>query len=368
MKYYLIAGEASGDLHGAGLVAQLRQLDKAADIRAWGGEKMEAAGAELVMHYRDLAYMGFIEVAKNIGTILKNLAFCKKDIRSFGPDALVLIDYPGFNMRIARWARKNGIPVMYYIAPQVWAWNVKRVYQLKRDVSRLFVILPFEKEFFARYGMDVHYVGHPLKKVIDEYRATHPKTGHDKKVVALLPGSRKQEIMLMLPAFVRAASQHPEYQFRIACAPAIDRSFYVKLIPPGTQNVDLNEGDTYALLNEATAAIATSGTATLETALFSVPQVVCYKGNPISFQLARRLVRVPYISLVNLIAGKEVVKELIQSDLNPRNLDRELVKILNGSARKVQMAEYEQIHGMLSHHGSPPEAVAQQMIHYLRPG
>lgn len=365
MKYYVIAGEASGDLHGAGLVEELHRQDKAASVRAWGGEKMESAGAQLVKHYRDLAFMGFLEVAKNIGTILNNLAFCKKDILDFEPDAIVLIDYPGFNMRIASWARKTGIPVMYYIAPQVWAWNVKRVFKLKRDVDLLFVILPFEKAFFSGYGMDVHYVGHPLRNVIDEYRGRHPINAGDRHIIALLPGSRKQEITLMLPVFVSVALEHPGYRFLIARAPATEPSFYAQFIPEDAENIKLTGGDTYALLNQASAAMTTSGTATLETALFGVPQVVCYKGNRISFELAKRLVKVPYISLVNLIAGKEVVRELIQTDLNAKNLNREFTKILGGTARQQQINAYVQVHEKLSHHGSPPEEVANGIIRYL---
>ncbi len=365
MKYYLISGEASGDLHGAGLVEELHRQDETASVRAWGGEKIEAAGADLVRHYRDLAFMGFLEVAKNIKTILNNLRFCKQDILEFDPDALVLIDYPGFNMRIARWASKMEIPVMYYISPQVWAWNVKRVFKLKRDVKRLFVILPFEKEFFASFGMDVHYVGHPLKNVIDEYRHSHPSTHTGEQTVALLPGSRRQEITQMLPVFINVALQHTGYQFRIARAPAIETSFYTQFIPPNAANIRMNDGNTYALLNQAIAAITTSGTATLETALFRVPQVVCYKGNRISFELAKRLVRVPFISLVNLIAGREVVRELIQSDLHEQSLNREFSEILTGSKRDEQVRAYELIHEKLTHHGSPPEEVAKEIIHYL---
>lgn len=363
MKYYLIAGEASGDLHGSGVVEELIRQDHGAVIRAWGGERMEQAGARVVRHYRDLAFMGFVEVAKNIRTILDNLAFCKADILKFAPDALVLIDYPGFNLRIANWAKAKGIPVMYYISPQVWAWNVKRVHKINRDVTCMFTILPFEKEFYAAFGMEVTYVGHPLKNVIDRYRHRHPQKV-DKQLIALLPGSRKQEISKMLPIFLQAITGFPHFRFCIARAPSIELSFYDSLLPRNTQQIELNDGDTYKLLNRAYAAITTSGTATLETALFRVPQVVCYKGNWISYLFAKKLIRVPFISLVNLIAGREVVRELIQSGLNQTSLREALNQIIS-TDRNRQITDYEEVRQKLEYEGSPPALVVKEIIHYL---
>lgn len=337
MRYYIIAGEASGDLHGGNLIKALHKKDGKADIRCWGGDKMQAAGATLVKHYRDLAFMGFVEVIANIRTILRNIDFCKKDILAYRPDVLVLIDYPGFNLRIAEWARQQGLKIVYYISPQVWAWKANRVKKIKRDVDKMLVILPFETEYYkSKWDYNVTYVGHPLTEVI-QYEKEHVPVQKlsDKPIIALLPGSRKQEIKVKLPIMLNMVHRFPQYQFVVAQAPAQPDSLYKELI--GNKNVLIANNQTYNLLKQATAALVTSGTATLETALFGVPEVVCYKGNPISFWLATKLVDVKFISLVNLIMDKEVIKELIQDDFNEAQLEQELSKILEDEAYLVQM-------------------------------
>lgn len=363
MTYYIIAGEASGDLHGARLVKELIAQDTNVKIRAWGGDLMDDAGAEIVRHYKDLAFMGFVEVAQNIKTILNNLKFCKADILNFSPDALILIDYPGFNLRIAKWAHQQQIPVFYYISPQIWAWNVKRVHKIGKFVDQMFVILPFEKSFYKKFGYDVTYVGHPLKEVIDEMRIEGAPTSN---TIALLPGSRKQEIRMMLPVMLQLPAQFPNHQFVIAQAPGIDQSVYTDIAGELSDGLALSTEGTYPLLMRSVAAVSTSGTATLETALFKVPQIVCYKGNAISYQLAKRLIRVPYISLVNLIADEQVVPELIQSEFNIANLTKYLSDILSGEARDHQLSQYDQIHERLEFEGSPPKLVASEIIRYFR--
>lgn len=337
MRYYLIAGEASGDLHGSNLVRALHARDPQADIRCWGGDKMEAAGATLVKHYRDLAFMGFVEVIRHLRTILRNIDFCKKDILAFRPDVLVLIDYPGFNLRIAEWAKKQGIRVAYYISPQVWAWKEGRVEKIRRTVDKMLVILPFEVPFYKKWNYEVTYVGHPLIEVVQRERDEVPVTPlSDKPIIALLPGSRSQEIRQKLPEMLKMAAHFPAYQFVIAQAPSQPDELYRDIIGD-RNNVMLVRGQTYNLLKQAWAALVTSGTATLETALFGVPQVVCYKGNPISYWLARKLVKVKYISLVNLIMDKPVVTELIQDDLNEARLHDELKQLLTDSPRLQEM-------------------------------
>lgn len=331
MRYYIIAGEASGDLHGSNLIKAIHQQDKQAAVRCWGGDRMEEAGATLVKHYRDLAYMGFVEVIRHLGTILGNIKFCKEDIQNYQPDVLVLIDYPGFNMRIAKWAKAQGIKVAYYISPQAWAWKEGRVKDIKRDVDLMLVILPFEVDFYRKWKFEVTYVGHPLIEVIHHERNNVPVVPlSDKPVIALLPGSRKQEISVKLPEMLKVVKHFPDYQFIIAQAPSMPDEVYHEWI--GNEKVLLAKGQTYNLLKQAKAALVTSGTATLETALFGVPEVVCYKGNPISYWLAKRLIRVKYISLVNLIMDKPVVKELIQADLNEEQLGKELRKLLYDEA------------------------------------
>ncbi|MBS1782770.1 MAG: lipid-A-disaccharide synthase [Bacteroidetes bacterium] len=361
MKYYIIAGEASGDLHGGNLIKAIHQQDNQAEIRCWGGNKMEAAGATLVKHYRDLAFMGFVEVIMHLGTILSNIKFCKQDIAKFQPDVLVLIDYPGFNMRIAAWAKKQSIKVAYYISPQIWAWKEGRVHQIKRDVDRMLVILPFEKQFYAKWNFPVSYVGHPLVEVVQQQKLkqSDQKPFSNKPIIALLPGSRKQEIQVKLPEMLKMVSRFPNYQFVIAQAPSMPDEAYLSLI--GSAHVLLVKNQTYELLMQAKAALVTSGTATLETALFGVPQVVCYKGNPVSYWLAKKLIRVKYISLVNLILDKPAISELIQNDLNETSLFRELSALLNDDVRQVALQkDYDALWHLLG--DSPASTKAAQEV------
>lgn len=342
MKYYIIAGEASGDLHASNLISALKKQDTKADIRAWGGDLMENQGAKLIKHYRDLAFMGFVEVLFNLRTILKNLRFCKSDILSWKPDVLVLIDYPGFNLRIAEFAHKNGIKVIYYISPQVWAWKKSRVHTIKKYVDKMLVILPFEKDFYANYNFPVEFVGHPLldalpKELSNENLFRKENNLNSKPIIALLPGSRKQEIAKMLKIMLSIVDRFSEYQFVIAGAPSIDDAFYQAII--GNKNVAFVKNQTQELLLVSTAALVTSGTATLETALLNIPEVVCYKGSNISYQIAKRIVDIPFISLVNLIMEKEVVKELIQGELTNKNLEKELNKILPAGEKREDMLD-----------------------------
>jgi lipid-A-disaccharide synthase len=364
MKYYIIAGEASGDLHGSNLIKALINNDPLANIRCWGGDLMQEAGGQLVKHYRDLAFMGFIEVVKNLGTILNNLSYCKEDINQFKPDTLILIDYPGFNLRIAEWAKKNGYKVVYYISPQVWAWKENRVRKMKKCIDKMFVILPFEKKYYKeKWNWDVEYVGHPLIEAIHHFKTinTNSYLKFDKPVIALLPGSRKQEIKVKLPIMLEVCRRFPDYQFIIAKAPGIEEHFYDSLIN-GHDNISYVINQTYALLQIATAALVTSGTATLETALFKVPQVVCYKGSKISYAIAKRVIRIQYISLVNLIMDKPVIKELIQDELTPINLEKELKNILPGGASRDQIIrDYKQLESMLQTQLKASEVVAQSI-------
>lgn len=368
MKYYLIAGEASGDLHGANLIKALFTYDKNAQMRCWGGNLMQQAGATLVKHYKDLAFMGFVEVILNLKTIYQNIEFCKKDIIAYNPSVLILIDYPGFNLRIADFARKKGIQVFYYISPQVWAWNSKRVIKMKQNINQMFVILPFEKDFFAKYQwQNVHFVGHPLLDAIENNKnACKEKLYLDPNkigIIALLPGSRKQEIKIMLPIMLQVIKYYPNYQFVVAAAPSQPLELYKSIIKDTPVQVSLNK--TYNLLQQSTAALVTSGTATLETALHNVPQVVCYKGNWLSYKIAKKLINIKYISLVNLIANKLVVHELIQNDLTYKNLVAELAQILpTGNLRNAILQDYEQLKTLLGGVGAS-ERAAKLMYNFL---
>ena len=345
MKYYIIAGEASGDLHGSNLMKELFKKDPNADIRFWGGDLMTAAGGTLVKHYRELAFMGFIEVIFNLKTILGNIKICKKDILNFQPDVLIFIDYPGFNMRIAKWAKVLGMKTHYYISPQIWAWKESRIKEIKRDIDKMYVILPFEKTFYEdKHHFPVSFVGHPLidaiqaHPVIDDATFRKENQLNDLPIIALLPGSRKQEITKMLSVMLSVADDFKRYQFVIAGAPSQEYSFYQQFIT--SDNIKFLSNKTYDLLQHATAALVTSGTATLETALFKVPEVVCYKGNWISYQIAKRIITLKYISLVNLIMDKEVVTELIQDDCNTKRIASELQKILEPEHRKIVLENY----------------------------
>ena len=357
MKYYLIAGEASGDLHGANLMRALQQIDPKAEFRFWGGDRMEAVGGKLVKHYRDLAFMGFWEVVTNLRTILRNIDFCKRDITQFQPDVLIFIDYPGFNMRIAKWAKQRGIPTHYYISPQIWAWKENRIKAIKRDIDAMYVILPFEKDFYeGKHGYPVHFVGHPLLDAIAARKEVSMEVfkrenGLDERpIIALLPGSRKQEIAQMLSVMLSVVGSYHQYQFVIAGAPSLGYNFYKQFIKE--ENVHFVSGKTYDLLSHSHAALVTSGTATLETALFRVPEVVCYRGNWISYQIAKRVISLKYISLVNLIMDTPVVTELIQGDLNTRNLKTELNKLLNADYREKLLKDYEALREKLGNEGA----------------
>jgi lipid-A-disaccharide synthase len=369
MKYYIIAGEASGDLHGANLMKALYIRDPDANIRFWGGDLMESVGGILVKHYRELAFMGFWEVIKNLNTILNNLSFCKKDILNFAPDVIILIDYPGFNMRITQWAKKNGIATHYYIAPQIWAWKENRIKQIKRDFDQLSVILPFEKEFYEnKHQYPVHFVGHPLidaikqRKIQDEATFRLDNNLSDLPIIALLPGSRKQEIYKMLRVMLEVVDDFSNYQFVIAGAPGIEDAFYSDFIT--NTNVTFIRNKTYDLLFHAHAALVTSGTATLETALFKVPEVVCYKGSWISYQIAKRIITLKYISLVNLIMDEEIVTELIQDEMNPKRLKEELSKILQLENRKIMLEKYDHLEKKLGGAGAS-EQVANLILHQI---
>ncbi|MFT4024497.1 MAG: lipid-A-disaccharide synthase [Flavihumibacter sp.] len=366
MKYYLIAGEASGDLHGSNLIRALKEQDPAADFRCWGGDLMQAAGGRLVKHYRDLAFMGFVEVLSNLRTIFSNIDFCKKDISAYQPDCVIFIDYPGFNLRIAKWAKTAGYRTVYYISPQIWAWKENRVKSIRRYIDKMLVILPFEKPFYDKWDYTVDYVGHPLVEVIDRFRAEHASLPPDPQLIALLPGSRKQEILVKLPVMLSVTPFFPDYRFVVARAPGQSDEFYAPLLA-NYPNVGAASNNTYALLMQSRAALVTSGTATLETALFGIPEVVCYKGSAISYQIAKRLIKVKFISLVNLIMDRLVVKELIQDDLNTANLKKELEQLLaDGPYRSRILEDYAALKTELQKGGAASSQAAGIIVRFLR--
>ncbi len=365
MKYYIIAGEASGDMHAANLMKELKKLDVSAQFRCWGGDKMKKQGAELVKHYRDLAFMGFTEVLMNLKTILRNIDFCKKDIHSYQPDVLILVDYPGFNLRIAEFAKTKGFKVFYYISPQVWAWKESRVNKIKRFVDRMFVILPFEKDFYKKHNYEVDFVGHPLLDAIESEKSLYGDKAlwlknnnlPGKPIIALLPGSRKQEIAVKLPLMLSVVDEFKDHQFVIAAAPSVPEAFYKEIAAGKKASLVFNQ--THELLMHADAALVTSGTATLETALFEVPEVVCYKGGKLSYYIARSLVKVKYISLVNLIMDKETVRELIQHDLTTKNIAQELKKIVYDNNKRAEMkSDFRQLKEMLGGKGASARTAA----------
>ncbi|MDC6351230.1 lipid-A-disaccharide synthase [Zeaxanthinibacter sp. PT1] len=367
MKYYIIAGEASGDLHGSNLIRELRVQDPNAQLRCWGGDLMQKAGGTLARHYKSMAFMGFFEVIANLRSIFRNISFCKEDIERFNPDVIIFIDFSGFNLRIAKWAKEQGYRTNYYISPQIWASRESRINKIKRDIDAMFVILPFEKDFYEKkHQFPVHFVGHPLIDAIanspavsaDTFKQEHHLLP-DKPVIALLPGSRVQEVQKTLDVMLSVAAEMNDYQFVIAGAPSLEDSFYQTFVRQ--HNVSFVKNKTYDLLSISHAALVTSGTATLETALLKVPQVVCYKGNWISYQIAKRIITLDYISLVNLIMGKEVVKELIQGDLTKEKLGQELAKILGGPERQEQLSAYEELRQKLGGRGASKKA-AQLII------
>ena len=366
MKYYIIAGEASGDLHGSNLIKELQQLDADADIRCWGGDKMQATGAVLVKHYKELAFMGFMEVVKNLPAILKNFEFCKTDITAYDPDVIIFIDYPGFNLRMAQWAKEHNFRTVFYISPQVWAWKESRVKNIKRYIDKMIVILPFEKEFYKKWNYEVEYVGHPLVEVIENFKKDNPEIHVVPNTIALLPGSRKQEIKAKLPVMLDASENFPNHSFVIAKAPSIEDEYYEAFIKDH-KNVKLVANSTYSLLMKSEAALVTSGTATLETALFEVPEIVCYKTGDISYQIAKRLVKLKFICLVNLIMNKEVVKELIQHDLTPEKISSELKKVLFDPQKKDQLKrDYLQLKQLLSEGGNASKNAAKSIYDFIK--
>jgi len=356
MKYYILAGEASGDLHGSNLIKALLNEDVNADIKFWGGDLMQAAGGTLVKHYKERAFMGFIEVIMNLNKIFKLISFCKEDIKKFNPDVVIFIDNSGFNLRIAKWAKQEGFKTHYYISPQVWASRASRVKAIKHDIDAMYVILPFVKDFYKKYNYKVEFVGHPLidaisnRKQVDEYEFRKAHKLGDKPIIALLPGSRKQEIIKMLSVMLSLVNDFPNYQFVIAGAPSQDYSFYKTFIK--SSQVHFISNKTYDLLSISTAALVTSGTATLETALFKVPQVVCYKGSAISYFIAKQIITLKFISLVNLVMDKEVVTELIQNDFNKKKLKKELTRILDENERAKLFLEYYDLEKALGGKGA----------------
>ena len=366
MKLFLIAGEASGDLHGSNLVKALKQKNPDIELAFWGGDLMEkVSNIKPLKHYKELAFMGFIEVIKNLGKIFENFKICKQHISEFKPDAIVLIDYPGFNLRIAKWAKSQNIKVYYYISPKVWAWKENRVHKIIKYVDTLFTIFPFETEFFKKYNYPVKYVGNPLIDAIQNYKKEQNKelsfklknNLSDKPIIALLPGSRRQEVSTKLPVMLNSTKNLDEYQFIIAGAPSLELEFYKPFIE--NKDATILFGQTYDILENAEAALVTSGTATLETALFRVPQVVCYIASPISYAIAKRLIKIKFISLVNLIFDKEVVRELIQHECNPSLIREELDKLrIGGSKRAEQLENYDKLIEMLGN-GSASEKVAE---------
>ncbi|MDF2451406.1 MAG: lipid-A-disaccharide synthase [Bacteroidota bacterium] len=372
MKYYVIAGEPSGDLHASNMMKELLLLDSTIEFRYWGGDLMQqVTRQEPRKHIKELAFMGFVEVAKNIRTIFKNIAFCKKDILEFNPEILILVDYPGFNLRIADWAKQQGIRVFYYISPTIWAWKEDRVEIIKRSVEKMFVILPFEVAVYKRHGYQADYVGHPLLDAIDQEKNTLPdretflqKNKLDQRpIIAVLPGSRKQEIERMFEIMLNVVHDFKDYQFVIAGTTNLPKEAYQAAID---KNIKVVFNQTYALMHNAHAGIIKSGTSTLESALFRLPQVVCYKGGAISYSIARMVVgnRVKYIALPNLILDKPVVKELIQSELTSANLKSELTKILKGPAREAMLKEYDALIHLLGNSGASKK-VAELMYNHI---
>ncbi|MFN5182551.1 MAG: lipid-A-disaccharide synthase [Bacteroidota bacterium] len=373
MKYYVIAGEASGDLHASNLIKELKKVDTEAEFRAWGGDQIEKQNIKVVKHYRELAFMGYVDVLMNIRTILRNMKFCKEDIEMYKPDALILVDYPGFNMRIATWAKKKGFKVFYYISPTVWAWKEHRVENIRKDTDRLFAILPFEKPFYAKHKIDVDYEGHPLLDAFENNKNSYGSKEEfisenkldSRPIIAVLPGSRKGEIKYMLPEFVKVSRHFPEFQFIIAGAPSLEENLYYHYMPG--KEMKILFGKTYQLLNFSHTGIITSGTATLETALFNVPQVVCYKGNPISFAIVKSLVmkNLKYISLVNLIMDQPILKELIQDEMNEVNIVKHLKSITNPGEQRFKILKgYQETREILGGCGAS-ERIAKKILKYL---
>lgn len=367
MKYYIIAGEASGDLHGSNLIKALKKQDNQAEFRFWGGDKMIAEAGPAVKHIKDLAFMGFVEVLQHLSTILGNIKFCKADILQYKPDAIIFIDYPGFNLRIAKWANGQGFKTIYYISPQIWAWKENRVHAIKRDVDLMLTILPFEKAFYKKHNMEVAFVGHPMVPVVQEALEQPLQAFSHEKIIALMPGSRKQEIRKMLPIMLSVMPQFPDYQFYLAQAPNMDLAFYEPFLEAYPNNVLIVQHENARLLRQAKAALVTSGTATLETALYQCPQIVCYKANSFSYFIAKKLIKVKYISLANLILDKEAVRELIQADLNTAALVKTLKLLLFDASTQAQLKQdYQALWQMLAQENASEKA-AQEIFQFLKP-
>lgn len=371
MKYYIIAGEVSGDMHAANLIAEIKKRDPRAEFRVWGGDRMKAEGVTLVKHLRHMAFMGFVEVVANLRKVLGNISECKRDMAAFRPDAVILVDYPGFNLRIAKFAHDKGFHVFYYISPQVWAWKRRRVLKIKKSVDKMLVILPFEEEFYKKYDVDVTYVGNPLLDELAKKNVTNRQVflrrnglGEKREIIALLPGSRRQEVKRMLGVMLKVIPHFPDYQFVIAGVPSVGKELYKSLI--GRADVVMVEDQTQDLLRQASAALVTSGTATLETALLNVPEVVCYKASLISYHIAKRLIRVKYISLVNLVMDKRVIAELIQGDLTEKNLVANLQQLLTNSKVQSQLLDdYMELQSRLGSAGASEKA-AKVIVDALR--
>ncbi len=363
MKYYLIAGEASGDTHGALLMKALKKEDPEAQFRVWGGDLMEEAGGELVKHYKDHAFMGIAEVVVHLKTIRKNIAYCKQDLAQYQPDVVIFIDYSGFNLRIAKFAKQIGLRTFYYVAPQIWAWRQYRIKDIKKYLDRVFIIFPFEKDFYAKHNYKADFVGYPLIDTIEEKVKNSPDFNTfieknnlpDTPIVALLPGSRKQELSNMLPVMVKMIDKFKNYQFVIAGTSSIDRSFYDSFLENRPVNIVFNQ--TYDLLFNARAALVTSGTATLETALLKVPEVVCYKTSWLTYRVVKTLIKIRFISLTNLVMDKEIVKELIQHEFTAENLKKELHLLLNDNEhRKKMLTHFDELTKKLGNGGAPARA------------
>ena len=360
-KIFIIAGEVSGDLHGANLIKEINALSRNIEFIGWGGDRMEKEGMAILKHVRTLSFMGFLEVLLNLKTIIRNIKDCKNQIIASQPAALILIDFPGFNLRIAKWAKKHNIPVIYYISPQIWAWKESRIKAIRRDVSKMYCILPFEQQFYAKFNVDVSYLGHPLLDEITEFRLCEsPKIiVSSKPILALLPGSRLQEVKRKLPLMIEASKSFPHYQVVVACSINVNEAYY-RLYADDT--VQLIFGKTYEILNQSSIALVTSGTATLETALFNVPQVVCYKSSPLSFAIAKLLVKIKYISLANLIMNKEVVSELIQGNCTVDNMVQQLRLIEVDQPKRLEILhDYQNLATLLGQNGAS-KRVAEDIL------
>ena len=360
-KIFIIAGEVSGDLHGANLIKEINALSRNIEFIGWGGDRMEKEGMAILKHVRTLSFMGFLEVLLNLKTIIRNIKDCKNQIIASQPAALILIDFPGFNLRIAKWAKKHNIPVIYYISPQIWAWKESRIKAIRRDVSKMYCILPFEQQFYAKFNVDVSYLGHPLLDEITEFRLCEsPKIiVSSKPILALLPGSRLQEVKRKLPLMIEASKSFSHYQVVVACSINVNEAYY-RLYADDT--VQLIFGKTYEILNQSSIALVTSGTATLETALFNVPQVVCYKSSPLSFAIAKLLVKIKYISLANLIMNKEVVSELIQGNCTVDNMVQQLRLIEVDQPKRLEILhDYQNLATLLGQNGAS-KRVAEDIL------